>query len=103
MHSEISTELRNLVRSEEQRILVTFPDAERRIAVLEHVRANDLFYLSQKSPTAWSHDSNEQIQTFYVYGCNKALRLFLDMTTHKDMVPLGPSTTETHAWASSVL
>ena len=84
-------------------MLNTFPPVERRIAVLELIRSIDRFYLQQNSRTESDTHRDEETDMFFVYGCNKALELFLDESTQKEMVPLNRSTEETRAWANSML
>ena len=76
---------------------------ERRLAVLELVRSIDRFYLWQNSPREQSTHREQEIDSLFVYGCNKALQLFLDESTQQDMVPLTRSTDETRKWANSTL
>jgi len=84
-------------------MLDTFPSVERRIAVLELIRSIDRFYLRQNSRTESDTQREEETDMFFIYGCNKALELFLDESTQKEMVPLTRSTEETRAWADSML
>ena len=99
VNSQISGELRNLVRAEERKVLNAFPSLERRVAILELVRSIDQFYLWQNSPREQSAHNPEQMDSLFIYGCNKALQLFLDESTQKDMVPLTRSTRESKKWA----
>lgn len=101
--SQISGELRDLVRAEERTVLNAFPPVERRVAVLELVRSIDHFHLWQNSPREETASREEEIDSFFIYGCNKALQLFLDESSHHDMVPLTKSTEETRKWADFIL
>lgn len=101
--SETSRQLQDLVHAQEREILKAFGPIERRLGVLELVRSIDSFYLWQNTRSAQRTGQDEDIESFYVYGCNKALQLFLDESTQYAMVPLSRSTEETRTWANSVL
>jgi hypothetical protein len=103
MNSQVSRDLRDLLRAEERTILNTFPPVERRVAVLDLVRSIDYFYLWQNSRREPTNPREEETDMFLIYGCNKALQLFLDKSTQNEMVPLHPSTEESRTWANSIL
>jgi hypothetical protein len=103
VNSQVCRELWDLLRVEEQAILESFPPTERRVAVWELVRSIDYFYLWQLSRGEQSTHHEEETDGFFIFGCNKALQLFLDESTRHDMVPLTRSTEKTRAWANSTL
>lgn len=103
MHSKISLELRELLHTEEQRVLATFPAVERRIAVLDLIRSIDHFFLWQNSRGERITQNEEEFASVFIYGCNKVLQLFLDESAERDMVPLSKSTESTRNWAESAV
>jgi hypothetical protein len=103
MNSPASIELAKLVHASEQRLLDTVLHLEGRIAIMNLVREIDLFYLWQNSSARANGDFNEEAEAFLEYGCNKALRMFVDETSQHELVPLFPASNETQAWAKAVL
>jgi hypothetical protein len=103
MSSGLQSELRQLVRTEEQRVLDSFPHPERRVAVLELVRSADLLFLWLDSYGAKLSPAEQEAQTFQIYGCNRVLQLFVDESCQHSMVPLFPSTKPLREWARVAL
>ena len=103
VHSEACHTLLDLLRTEEESILNSFPPVERRLAVLDLVRSIDHFFLWQHSRGEHNTNREEETDSFVVFGCNKALQLFLDESTQHDRVPLTRSTEATRMWANSTL
>jgi hypothetical protein len=77
LDSPVSRELQDLLRAEERKIINPFPAVQRRVAVLELVRSIDHFFLWQNSRGEQSTHHEQEIDSFFIYGCNKALQLFL--------------------------
>lgn len=98
------SELKRLIRQEEQRVLASFP-LQRRAGLLELVRAMDAFfvYLHFSSETQRLGARVEELKELYNFGCSKALSLFMDKSVHETGAPLFNSTRESKDWADSVL
>lgn len=97
--------LKNLIREEEQKILASFR-ADRRIALLELIRAIDFYFvysLSLKDEKTRKEWEDNEVKYFSDFGFNTALSLFIGEHCYQGRVPLGPSTKDTQQWAESAI
>jgi len=103
VHSQLTFELGDILRAEERKILHSFPQVERRFAVLHLIRAVDQFFLWQNSRGKDITRSEEEFASYFIYGYNKALELFLDESTQNNAVPFSRSTEGIRNWADSAV
>lgn len=106
------SELKQLIRQEEERVLASFP-LQRRAGLLELVRAMDAFFAhlhfspgAQKRRGLSTTDGarrEDELKELHNFGWSKALSLFMDESVHETAAPLFNSTRESQGWADSVL
>lgn len=98
---EPKAELSKLLEQETQRVQATY-DRERRLGLIELVRAIDNFFVGQIAPGERT-DTDIEIGRLIAYSLPKIFNLFLDDSTKNDGAPLFCSVREIQAWADSVL
>lgn len=93
----VQSELQSLIRLQEERLLSSIPAGDKRLPLLQLVRAGDYYFLADKTTVPENH------QEFFSYGYSKALGFVVDRYRDLEGAPLFPSNRELHAWALAVI
>ena len=95
-------ELHSLIKSEEQRILNSYP-LEGRLGLMEISRSMDLAWINIDLGNVEYSEETTRMWQLFSFGINKAIYLFLDRSCNFPSFPLGKSTEMSKNWADSVL
>lgn len=98
---EIQNELKNLILENEKNITFSFND-ERRLALLELVRAMDFFVTGFIAAPEWA-EARGRLFRHIEYGLYKVLFIHIDESCNKTGAALFQSDKELQIWADSVL